>query len=84
MSQSLPLVVNIYSLSFSGIKEKVFVVFRMNCPCVINAAENSPELDEIKQINLQYQVGFSFLFLFLDFLTFKHFKIYFFHVIVAG
>ncbi|XP_008311698.1 phospholipase B1, membrane-associated [Cynoglossus semilaevis] len=33
----------------------------MNCPCVINAAENSPELDEIKQINLQYQAETQYL-----------------------
>ncbi|KAM9339222.1 phospholipase B1, membrane-associated-like [Symphorus nematophorus] len=29
---------------------------RTSCPCVINPAENSPELEEIKRINLEYQV----------------------------
>ncbi|XP_076613028.1 phospholipase B1, membrane-associated-like [Chaetodon auriga] len=29
---------------------------KTSCPCVINPAENSPELEEIKRINLEYQV----------------------------
>uniref|UniRef100_A0A3Q3WYE9 Uncharacterized protein n=1 Tax=Mola mola TaxID=94237 RepID=A0A3Q3WYE9_MOLML len=30
-------------------------LYRVSCPCVINAAENSPELEEIKRINHEYQ-----------------------------
>lgn len=29
---------------------------RNSCPCVINPSENSPELEEIKRINREYQV----------------------------
>lgn len=33
-----------------------FVICRTSCPCVVNAAENSPELEEIKRVNHEYQV----------------------------
>lgn len=33
-----------------------FVLCRTSCPCVINADENSPELQEIKRVNHEYQV----------------------------
>ena len=32
------------------------VSHRTSCPCVINPAEKSPELEEIKRINREYQV----------------------------
>ncbi|KAM6915452.1 phospholipase B1, membrane-associated-like [Xenentodon cancila] len=34
---------------------------RINCPCVVNAAENSPELEEIKRINHEYQAEIQYL-----------------------
>ncbi|KAG7463254.1 phospholipase B1, membrane-associated-like [Solea senegalensis] len=34
---------------------------RVNCPCVINPTENSPELAEIKRINHEYQVEIQYL-----------------------
>ncbi|XP_056261546.1 phospholipase B1, membrane-associated-like [Seriola aureovittata] len=34
---------------------------RTSCPCVINPSENSPELEEIKRINLEYQAELQHL-----------------------
>ncbi|KAF0023736.1 hypothetical protein F2P81_024366 [Scophthalmus maximus] len=34
---------------------------RISCPCVINPSENSPEIEEMKRINLQYQVEMKYL-----------------------
>nr|XP_020459703.1 phospholipase B1, membrane-associated-like [Monopterus albus]XP_020459704.1 phospholipase B1, membrane-associated-like [Monopterus albus] len=34
---------------------------RNSCPCVINPDENSPELEEIKRINHEYQVEIQYL-----------------------
>ncbi|KAM7367703.1 hypothetical protein PAMP_013986 [Pampus punctatissimus] len=34
---------------------------RTNCPCVINPAENSPEFEEIKRINREYQAEIQYL-----------------------
>ncbi|XP_040919608.1 phospholipase B1, membrane-associated-like [Toxotes jaculatrix] len=34
---------------------------RTSCPCVINPLENSPELEEIKQINHKYQAEIQYL-----------------------
>uniref|UniRef100_UPI003AAC5A81 phospholipase B1, membrane-associated-like n=1 Tax=Centroberyx gerrardi TaxID=166262 RepID=UPI003AAC5A81 len=34
---------------------------RANCPCVINAEENSPELEEIKRVNQVYQAETHYL-----------------------
>ncbi|XP_028295840.1 phospholipase B1, membrane-associated-like [Gouania willdenowi] len=34
---------------------------RVSCPCVINPSENSPEMEEIKRINHQYQVEIQYL-----------------------
>ncbi|XP_061602963.1 phospholipase B1, membrane-associated-like [Cololabis saira] len=34
---------------------------RINCPCVINPEENSPELEEIKRINHEYQTEIHYL-----------------------
>ncbi|KAL7388712.1 hypothetical protein ABVT39_019459 [Epinephelus coioides] len=34
---------------------------RTNCPCVVNPAENSPELEEIKRINREYQAEIQHL-----------------------
>ncbi|KAM6954363.1 phospholipase B1, membrane-associated-like [Aplochiton taeniatus] len=34
---------------------------RSNCPCVLNAEDNSPELEEIKRINHQYQIETQYL-----------------------
>ncbi|XP_034436673.1 phospholipase B1, membrane-associated-like [Hippoglossus hippoglossus] len=37
------------------------LVPRTSCPCVINPIENSPELDEIKRINHEYQIEIQHL-----------------------
>ncbi|KAG7239707.1 hypothetical protein INR49_028643 [Caranx melampygus] len=34
---------------------------RTSCPCVINPSENSPELEEIKRVNLEYQAELQHL-----------------------
>ncbi|KAK2856051.1 hypothetical protein Q5P01_004786 [Channa striata] len=34
---------------------------RNSCPCVINPSENSPELEEIKRINREYQAEIQYL-----------------------
>lgn len=34
---------------------------RTNCPCVVNPAENSPELEEIKRVNREYQAEIQHL-----------------------
>lgn len=31
-------------------------VFRETCPCVLLAKENSPEIQELRRVNMEYQV----------------------------
>lgn len=58
------------------------VLYRTSCPCVINAAENSPELEEIKRINLEYQVKAKSYcnspYFLMGFLIFYHYSMLFF------
>ena len=58
--------------------------FRISCPCVINPTEKSPEFEEIKRINHQYQVtanrfwiNLSSIISFVFFLSWKEFFLYF-------